>query len=531
MAKPLRLLIVEDSDDDALLTIRELKRAGYEVTFERVQTAETMSAALQADTWDLVIADYSMPQFTGMAALELLKATGLDIPFFIISGSIGEDLAVEVMKLGANDYLMKGNVKRLIPSVERELRDAEVRRQRRQAEEALHDSEARKAAIFDSALDSIISIDHQGRIIEFNPQAEKTFGYTRDEVVGQNLDELIIPPSLRARHREALARYVATGKGTVVGRRIEISGMRSDGSEFPVELSLTSIPSKTQPMFTAYLRDLTEQKRQEELLQRGRELEEQSLRIQEANRLKSEFLANMSHELRTPLNAVIGFAEVLIDGKAGALNQDQREYLNDILTSGQHLLQLINDVLDLAKIEAGRMELYPEAFSIKTVADEVCTIMRQIAAKRYITIALEAPPAEDTVNLDLRKFKQVLYNLLSNAVKFSHEEGVVKLRIAFAAEEQLEIQVKDSGIGIKADDLPRIFREFEQLESGASRRFPGTGLGLALSKKIVELHNGTISVQSEFGQGSTFNITMPRSVSLSARPTATMRDSLTAREL
>jgi PAS domain S-box-containing protein len=530
MSKPLRLLIVEDSDDDAALTIRQLKRADYEVTFERVETADAMLTALKEQAWDLVIADYSMPQFTGVAALELLKATGLDIPFFIISGSIGEDLAVDVMKLGASDYLMKGNVKRLIPSVERELREAEARRQRRQTEEALHDSEARKAAIFDSALDSIISIDHQGRIIEFNPQAEKTFGYKRDDVLGQNMEELIIPPSLRTRHREALARYLTTGKGTVVGRRVELTGMRSDGSEFPVELSLTSISSKTQPLFTAYLRDLTEQKRQEDLLQRGRELEEQSLRIQEANRLKSEFLANMSHELRTPLNAVIGFAEVLIDGKAGALNPDQREYLNDILTSGNHLLQLINDVLDLAKIEAGRMELFPETFSIKTVVDEVCTIMRPIASKRYITIALEAPPAENVVNLDLRKFKQVLYNLLSNAVKFSHEEGVVKLRIAFATEEQLEIQVKDSGIGIKPEDLPRIFREFEQLESGASRRFPGTGLGLALSKKIIELHNGSMSVQSEFGQGSTFSITMPRSVPATKPPTA-MRDTLASREL
>jgi PAS domain S-box-containing protein len=531
MAEPLRLLIIEESVDDALLTVRELKRAGYEVTFERVETAAEMRIALQQNTWDLVIADYSLPQFSGIAALELLKSTGLDIPFFIISGSIGEDLAVDVMKFGASDYLMKGNVKRLIPSVKRELREAEVRRQRQRAVEALHDSEARKAAIFDSALDSIISIDHDGSVIEFNPQAEKTFGYKRDDVIGKKMDELIVPPSLRPRHREAFARYLAGATGSVIDRRVELTGMRSDGSEFPVELSLTSIPTKAQPMFTAYLRDLTEQKRQEEFLRRGRELEEQNLRIQEANRLKSEFLANMSHELRTPLNAVIGFAEVLIDGKAGALNAEQREYLGDILASGHHLLQLINDVLDLAKIEAGRMELYPEPFSLKTAVDEVCTIMRPIAAKRYITITIDSLPAAATVNLDLRKFKQVLYNLLSNAVKFSHEEGVVKLAIALDAEDRLHIQVKDSGIGIKDDDLPRIFREFEQLESGASRRFPGTGLGLALTKKIVELHNGTIRVQSQFGKGSTFSITMPRSVSRSEKPVHEMHDPLVSREL
>jgi PAS domain S-box-containing protein len=525
----LRLLIVEDSVDDALLAVREFKRAGYEVIFERVETAPAMLAALNQHTWDLVIADYSLPKFSGIAALELLKSTGLDIPFVIISGSIGEDVAVDFMKSGASDYLMKGNVKRLVPSIERELRDAEVRRKRRQAEEALHDSEARKAAIVDSALDSIISIDYAGRIIEFNPQAEKTFGYQRDDVIGQPMDELIIPPSLRSRHREALARYLATGTGSVVGRRVELTGMRRDGSEFPVELSLTSI-STSQPMFTAYLRDLTEQKKQEESLQRSREIEEQNVRIQEANRLKSEFLANMSHELRTPLNAVIGFAEVLVDGKAGALNAAQQEYLNDILTSGQHLLQLINDVLDLAKIEAGRMELDPEPFLLRTVAEEVCTIMRPIAAKRNVTINLQVAENADPVTLDLRKLKQVLYNLLSNAVKFSHEEGVVRLAISLDQHERLQIQVRDSGIGIKSADLPRIFREFEQLESGASRRFPGTGLGLSLTKKIVELHNGSITVQSEFGKGSTFSITMPRSVAVADKP-RDLRDALTSREL
>lgn len=516
MSASLRLLIVEDSIDDALLVVRELTRAGYEVIYERVDTAPAMAAALHRNTWDLVIADYSLPEFTGTAALELLNATDLDIPFLIVSGSIGEDLAVEVMRSGARDYLMKGNIKRLIPSVERELREAEVRRQRRQAEEALHYSEARKAAIFDAALDSIISIDHDGKVIEFNPQAEKTFGYNRDNVIGRRIDELIIPRALRARHREALTRYVTTGTASLVGKRVELTAMRRDGSEFPVELSLTSISTKTKPIFTAYIRDLTEQKQQEEIRERSRELEEQNLRIQEANRLKSDFLANMSHELRTPLNAVIGFAEVLVDGKAGPLNAEQQEYLNDILNSGQHLLKLINDVLDLTKIEAGKMELEPETFAIKTVTDEVCAIMSPIGSKRNIAITFAAPAENDAALLDILKFKQILYNLLSNAVKFSHDGGEVKLVINVSAQ-HLQIQVSDDGIGIKEDDLPRIFREFEQLDSGAARRFSGTGLGLALTKKLIELHQGSIEVASEFGKGSTFSITLPRYVAVNVQ--------------
>ena len=526
MSSPLHLLIIEDCEDDALLAVREFLLAGYDVRFERVETAAAMAAALNRESWDLVIADYSLPQFSGTAALELLKSTGLDIPFIIISGSIGEDSAVAVMKSGAHDYMMKGNVKRLVPSVERELRDAEVRRQRRAAEEALHDSEARKAAIFDSALDSIISIDHEGDIIEFNPQAERTFRYNRDDVVGRPMAELIIPPRLRAGHHQALTRYLTTGEGSVIGRRIELTAMRSDGTEFPVELSLTSISTKARPMFTAYIRDLTEQKKQEEIRERSRELEEQNIRIQEANRLKSEFLANMSHELRTPLNAVIGFAELLVDGRVGPLNADQKEFLSDILTSGQHLLQLINDVLDLAKIEAGKMELEPEMFSVKKVTDEVCALMRPAALKRNIMISIEASSNRDMATLDQRKFKQVLYNLLSNAVKFSHDHGEVKVVYGLDSKQQLYLQVKDCGIGIKKEDLPRIFREFEQLESGATRRFPGTGLGLALTKKIIELHNGSISVESEFGKGSTFTMTVPP-LSLSKESCAAERGFMT----
>ena len=518
MARNLRLLIVEDSEDDALLAVRELRRGGYDVVFERVEAPQAMAAALKARTWDLVIADYSLPQFTGAAALEMLKSSGLDVPFIILSGSIGEDLAVTVMKAGASDYMMKGSVKRLVPSVERELREAEVRRQRRQAEEALHDSEARKAAIFDSALDAIMTIDRTGNIIELNPEAERVFGYNRQTIVGKAFNDLIALPDLTRETSRPLTGYLAGAEPASVRSRVESTATRRDGTQFPIELSLAAISTKSTPMFIAYIRDLTEQKQQEEMRERSRKLEEQNLHIQEANRLKSEFLANMSHELRTPLNAIIGFAEVLVDGKAGALSSLQHEFVNDILTSGQHLFQLINDVLDLAKIEAGKMMLAPETFSVRKVIDEVCAIMRPLALKRNITIQVEAALSVDLVTLDQLKFKQVLYNLLSNAVKFSHDNQVVKIVIALTSHQQLRLEVIDSGIGIRNEDLPRVFREFEQLDAGAARRFPGTGLGLALSKRIVELHNGSITVQSEFGKGSTFTVVLPFAVASAAQP-------------
>jgi protein-histidine pros-kinase len=436
-----------------------------------------------------------------------LKSTGLDIPFVIISGSIGEDVAVDVMKSGAHDYIMKGNVKRLVPSIERELRDAEGRRKQRQAEEALHDSEARKAAIFDSSLDSIISIDHAGRIIEFNPQAERTFGYRRDDVIGQPMAELIIPPSLRSRHREALARYLATGTGSVIGRRVELTGMRSDGSEFPVELSLTSISTKTQPMFTAYLRDLTEQKKQEEAAQRSRELEEQNLRIQEANRLKSEFLANMSHELRTPLNAIVGFSELMHDGKVGPVSAEHKEYLADILSSSHHLLQLINDLLDNAKIEAGRMEVLPTTFPVTDLIVEATHNLAPIMSVKNLKLIREIPDDLPPITTDRRKLLQILLNLASNAVKFT-ERGEIGLRCR-ATGGALQLAVSDTGIGIKANDLDLLFQPFSQIDSGLQKRQEGTGLGLHLSQNLARLLGGVIAVESEYGKGSTFTLTVP----------------------
>jgi PAS domain S-box-containing protein len=502
MHRSFRLLMVEDSEDDALLIVRELRRADYDVTFERVDTPESMAAALAHKSWDLILSDYTMPHFSGVAALELLQTSGLDIPFIIVSGSIGEDLAVDAMKAGAHDYMMKGNVHRLIPSIERELRDAEVRRERKRVAEALQESEARKRAILDAAPDCIVTIDHRGNIVEFNPAAERTFGYRYHAIIGKPITDLIIS------RFERMDDYLRTGEGSMIGKRIETIAMRADRAEFPVEVTITRISQREPPMFTAYIRDLTEQKAQEAIRRRSEELEEQNSLVQEANRLKSEFLANMSHELRTPLNAIIGFSELLIDEKAGPITPQQKDYLTDVLTSGRHLLQLISDVLDLAKVEAGKMELNPETFFVRRAIDEVCAVMVPIAWARNIRISIEAAPTA-VATLDQRKFKQVLYNLVSNAVKFSHDNAEVKVTANFDLQGQLRVEVKDFGIGIRKEDLPRLFHAFEQLESGAGRHYQGTGLGLDLTKKLVELQKGSIAVESQPGKGSTFTITLP----------------------
>ena len=375
-------------------------------------------------------------------------------------------------------------------------------------EDALLKTGALQSAIFNSANFSSIATDANGVIQIFNVGAERMLGYTALEVMNKITPADISDPQEVIARAEALSSELGTpitpGFEALVFKAsrgiediYELTYIRKDGSRFPAVVSVTALRD-AQYVIIGYL-----------LIGTDNTARKRAIELEYASRMKSEFLANMSHELRTPLNGIIGFTEFLIDEKPGPLRPKQKEYLSDVLISARHLLQLINDVLDLAKVEAGKMELHPETFPVHKAVEEVAAVIKGVAQKRCIALGIEVGEGLDAVTLDQHKFKQVLYNLLSNAVKFSDEGGQVDIHVCCLDQHRLEVQVCDSGIGIKAEDICRLFTEFEQLDSGTARRFEGTGLGLALTKKIVEFQGGRIEVKSEPGKGSVFTVVLP----------------------
>jgi len=258
------------------------------------------------------------------------------------------------------------------------------------------------------------------------------------------------------------------------------------------------------------VQDVTRERQADAARQKSERLEAENRQIQAANRLKSQFLANMSHELRTPLNAIIGFADLLNAGAVPPTSPKHPQFLAHIATSGRHLLQLINDVLDLSKVESGRFDFYPEPVHLPTVVREVRDILQGQAEKKRIAIKTDIDPAVAQLVLDPSRLKQALYNYLANAIKFTPEEGRVAMRARPEGAEQVRIEVEDTGIGISPDDLPRLFLEFQQLDSGTTKQHQGTGLGLALTRRLVEAQGGSVGVRSAPGAGSVFHLVLPR---------------------
>jgi len=370
--------------------------------------------------------------------------------------------------------------------------------------------ERRFRELLEAAPDAIIEVDRAGRILLLNLATEKLFGYSREELLGQPV-EVLVPDALRHGHSQHRTDYWDHPSTRPMGSGLALYGRRKNGSDIPVEISLSPVKSEDGFRVTAIIRDITERKQTETQIREmeqtyTQELESRNQEIERANQLKSEFLASMSHELRTPLHTIIGFAELLKEELEGPLNPKQQRFLNHIHTDSQHLLALINDILDISKIESGRLELRRETFDVAAVLEEALSSIRPQGAGKSISIetSLDIPSA---IFADRLRFKQILFNLLSNAVKFTPLGGKiwVKGRIH---DNFLEMSVRDTGVGIPKEQHEAVFDKFYQVGATTKGVREGTGLGLAITRTLVEEHGGRITLESEPGKGSCFTFTI-----------------------
>jgi PAS domain S-box-containing protein len=416
----------------------------------------------------------------------------------------------------------------------------QVEEERMKLDQRLRDQHFYTRSLLESNNDALTATDPRGIITDVNKQMEALTGCTRDELVGAPFKNYFTDPA----HAEAgINRVLSEGKVN----NYELTVRDRDGALTVVSFNATTFHDRDRQLQGVFAssRDMTELKAIEAALQ------QKNVELEDASRMKSEFLANMSHELRTPLNAIIGFSEVLGDGLLGDMTEKQRRFIDDIFKSGKHLLSLINDILDLSKVEAGKMLLDLDVFDVDSLLKNSMSIVKGQAVVRHVRLNMHIDGPLGSMNADGRKLKQIVYNLLSNAVKFTPDGGEVSLRAdqvprahvgaltkswpgrAFRLadsdyEQFLRLRVTDCGIGMSPDGLEHLFKPFSQVDSGLARQFEGTGLGLAMVKLLADLHGGSVAVESEVGKGSSFTVWIPmpapgESRAPSSRPPATAR--------
>lgn len=365
--------------------------------------------------------------------------------------------------------------------------------QQRETEEILHESELLKKAIFESSLDSIVTIDHETEIIEFNPSAEKMFGYTRDEAIGKQATDLIISIIGGEVYGEGFVRHLLSDRGAAINKRIDGVGKRADGSEFPIEVSVTRL-QLDHPIFTAYIRDITERKQIEKA-------------EQELVQMKNEFVANVSHQLRTPIFSIRGFLELLLKGKVKE-ETVQQEFLGRAYAESDRLMLLVNNLLDMSQLENGLLRLDTKELVLNSLIDEVLKSLQQLADDKEISLIHTPPESQVRIKADPRWLSEALVNLVGNAIKFS--QPGLPIRVAeLVRDGRVLVKVIDQGPGIPDEALPKLFSKFYQVSGQAERTGSSSGMGLYIAKGIVEEHGGRIGVKSKLGQGSVFYFTLP----------------------
>jgi len=526
------VLHVEDSEADALFLRREFRQAGHEIEYLRVDSLAALRQALD-DPWDVIISDHGLPGFDALDALRAVRQAEIDTPFLIVSGQIGEEAAVSAMKAGAVDYVGKADLRRLIPAVEREIRDAEIRRRHRLAErerrEAAHVSEvlARVGRELIASLDprllpqrlceltaEVLSA-HTSRTLMWHPAADVYLQVAAHGAAPEESAATRAVPIPRAAIDSLLERFqgrevfeaeqgepTAGLTGGHGGHHLYIalrSGADLIGLQVLERRGQAPAFSETEHRIAAGIAQVATL-----ALERARMVEE----VEQANRLKSEFVANMSHELRTPLNIILGYTDLLLDSAFGPLNDEQSQVLGQVDRSARSLHDLVGSLLDLENLETGRSPVMARLLDVRRYLAAIEEEVRSAYAKPGVEIRWDVPADLPPLRTDPDKLHVALHKVVDNAFKFT-DAGEVTVRVR-ADDSGFEIAVSDTGIGMAPGSQAIIFDPFRQIDGASTRQHGGVGLGLYMAKRLIELLDGAITVESAPGRGSTFRIRLPR---------------------
>jgi PAS domain S-box-containing protein len=544
MSTPTRaaILIVDDRPENLLAVEAILEPLGHEL-IRASSGPEALRILLQRDI-AVILLDVQMPGMNGFETVEIIKSRERTkyIPVIFLTAISKEDQYVfKGYEVGAVDYMTKPLQPDVLRSkvsvfVELHLKNLQIREQERRlraaAERELEnqhtleriESRARFSEVITSATEAIITFDDDNRITMFNASAEKMFMESSVQVLDHSVLELLHPTA-----RTSFARLVA--QTSAPGRRNEAQpstfiALRSNGEEFPFECTLSFLRLRDGAVFTLIGRDITERVRSERALKTqaeqlaatteelkavNDELSERQRELERAIGARSRFYASMSHELRTPINAILGYSSLLLDNIYGELNESQLRGIERTHRAAKHLLELVNDILDLSKIEAGKIELQMEPVGLPSLIEDLFVTVRPLAQEQHSELTLHHEGEPVTITTDPRRLRQIVLNLLSNAIKFGRGKPIT-VRTSAMANGGVSIAVHDQGDGIPSEDQRKIFDEFVQL--GKRKNQEGTGLGLPISKRLAELLGGTLVVTSEPNKGSTFTLSLPAATNM-----------------
>lgn len=498
--KPLlRILFIEDVLADVELVVRELEKAGFDVSVDLVQDSQGFLDKLAGNSYDVVLADFNLPQWRGTEALDILKQQGRDIPFILVTGTLGDELAVDCIKQGAADYVLKDRLARLPSAVRRALEEKALHREQARTEQRLRE------VVQD--LDAIVW-EADAESWQFSLVSQRA-----ENILGYPVSQWLTEPNFWVNHihpddRERTAALCRQASAQGQGHALEYRMVAADGRAVWLadQVRVANEPNGNHRQLHGVMVDITERKRAEEDRLRTLSLEAENKALMRADQMKSEFLADMSHEFRTPLNSILGFSELLLE-TCQNLAPKQQEDLRLIHQSAQTLLNLVNDSLDLARIEAGHVTLECDLVPVNDTFSRLLDVFSPRFQERKLKACVEVRPPNLAVYADGRRLEQILTNLVGNALKFTARGGIT-LR-AHSGEDGVLFSVEDTGIGIAADALPHVFDKFYQVRQQAGGASRGTGLGLAITKKLVELHGGRLWAESTPGKGTTVSFLLP----------------------